>query len=146
MLVRYVAYSLIPHEVLLPVIFFAFRFLSTRFSKTLTLVVEQNARLVRDELYESDEIYPRTKISPVVRRLKIGKIHKQKKVREQSSSKDWSVIPLWILSRVRQRSLRGRGRSQAWSARRKSPPAVDPPLLQTRREEDRDFKIGMVMF
>ncbi|CAI0418637.1 unnamed protein product [Linum tenue] len=77
MLIRSVAHSLIPHEVLRPVLSFASRFLSSRFSNTLTLVVEENG-FIRDELYDAAEIYLRTKIGPAVGRLRIRKTHKQK--------------------------------------------------------------------
>ncbi|CAI0418639.1 unnamed protein product [Linum tenue] len=94
MLIRSVAHSLIPHEVLRPVLSFASRFLSSRFSNTLTLVVEENG-FIRDELYDAAEIYLRTKIGPAVGRLRIRKTHKQKEARGEEIREEKRAVRIY---------------------------------------------------
>ncbi|KAL7104638.1 hypothetical protein ACP275_08G258200 [Erythranthe tilingii] len=77
MVVRSVASDILPRELHNHIFSFIQNFFS-RFSNQLTLVIDEFDGIVRNEIYESAEIYLGPKTGPKSRRLKISKPEKEK--------------------------------------------------------------------
>ncbi|KAL7144201.1 hypothetical protein ABFS83_08G243200 [Erythranthe nasuta] len=77
MVVRSVASDILPREIHNHIFSFIQNFFS-RFSNQLTLVIDEFDGIVRNEIYESAEIYLGPKTGPKSRRLKISKPEKEK--------------------------------------------------------------------
>ncbi|XP_049394814.1 protein HYPER-SENSITIVITY-RELATED 4-like [Solanum stenotomum] len=77
MLVHTIIHNYIPRE-LHAYLFFGFKNMFTKFSKQLTMVIEEFDGLVNNKIYEAATIYLANKLSPHIRRLKISRTEKEK--------------------------------------------------------------------
>uniref|UniRef100_A0A2N9GGT8 AAA+ ATPase domain-containing protein n=1 Tax=Fagus sylvatica TaxID=28930 RepID=A0A2N9GGT8_FAGSY len=77
MMVRSLANELVPHE-LRSYLYSAFHYFFTPLSSTLTLVIDEYSGMARNQVFDSAEVYLRTKISPTTDRLRVSKSTRQK--------------------------------------------------------------------
>ncbi|XP_041021267.1 AAA-ATPase At2g18193-like [Juglans microcarpa x Juglans regia] len=77
MLIRSMANELLPPQ-LRSYLFSAFTYFFTPLSSTLTLVIDEQCGMVRNQVYDAAEIYLLTKISPNTDRLRVSKTQRQK--------------------------------------------------------------------
>ncbi|GLT82774.1 hypothetical protein SLE2022_011160 [Rubroshorea leprosula] len=77
MVARSIANDFLPHELRSYFFFNTSRFFS-RFSSTVTMVIEEYDGLVYNQIYEAAKIYLGTKISPSTKRFRVSKPEKEK--------------------------------------------------------------------
>ncbi|KAK7853298.1 aaa-atpase [Quercus suber] len=77
MMIRSMANEVIPPE-LRSYLNSAFHYLFTPLSSTLTLVIDEYCGMARNQVFDSAEMYLRTKISPTTDRLRVSKSSRQK--------------------------------------------------------------------
>ena len=77
MMIRSMANEVIPPE-LRSYLNSAFHYLFNPLSSTLTLVIDEYCGMARNQVFDSAEIYLRTKISPTTDRLRVSKSSRQK--------------------------------------------------------------------
>uniref|UniRef100_M1C264 ATP binding protein n=2 Tax=Solanum tuberosum TaxID=4113 RepID=M1C264_SOLTU len=77
MLVQTIIQNYIPRE-LHAYLFFGLKNMFTKFSKQLTMVIDEFDGLVNNKIYEAATIYLANKLSPHIHRLKISKTEKEK--------------------------------------------------------------------
>lgn len=93
MLVRSMANELIPPS-LKSYIHLAIGYLFTPLSNQITIIIDDQAGMNRNQVYESAEIYLSTKISPTTDRFKVNKTPKQKSI-NVSMAKDQEITDLF---------------------------------------------------
>ncbi|KAG5614275.1 hypothetical protein H5410_014099 [Solanum commersonii] len=94
MLVHTIIHNYISRE-LHAYLFFGLKNMFTKFSKQLTMVIEEFDGLVNNKIYEAATIYLANKLSPHIRRLKISKTEKEKNFNITMEHNEEQVIDVY---------------------------------------------------